>query len=113
MEHKLSHFMLSVKDVKKAIEFYKTLGFELEYEKDGWAELKWGNMELALKSIDADDQVTSGVGFHTDDCKALTEKFKQQGLTVTKDCEVRSDGIVLSQVVDPDGNVVWFAQSTK
>ena len=117
MENHLTHFMVNAKDVHTTVEFYKKMfDFEIKYETEDWAELEIGNgMELAIKKqFEGDSIGSSGIGFAVDDCQKATNALKEKGAQVKKDCELRENKTkCLSQIVDPDGDVIWLVQNLK
>jgi predicted enzyme related to lactoylglutathione lyase len=107
----LSHFMLTVTNVATSIEFYKKLGFSVEDQSEDWAELQIDSVELALKKVMGEETVShSGLGFSTDDCQQTTQELKDLGIDIYKDCITKDDGSIITKVLDPDGNIVWFSQ---
>jgi predicted enzyme related to lactoylglutathione lyase len=117
MENHITHFMVNAKDVNTTVEFYKKMfGFEVEYNTEDWAELKIGNgMELAIKKqFEGDSIGSSGMGFAVSDCRKATDSLKEKGAEIRKDCEIRENGTkCLSQIIDPDGDVIWLVQNIK
>jgi len=43
---KLDHVALNVQDLTRAIEWYQSIGFELNYQDDTWAMLELGSCRL-------------------------------------------------------------------
>lgn len=115
MENHLSHFMLIVKDMNRSVEFYRDkLGFKVEDQTPKWSELMTDSgIELALKQKDEGDVVGSGgFGFVVTDCRKATDVLKEKGVEIVKDCESRENGTkYLTQVRDPDGDIIWFVQN--
>ena len=117
MENFLTHFAINAKDVHRSVEFYKEkLGFIVDDETPEWAELKMenGNIELAIKKqFEGDTIGSSGLGFVVKDCRKTTDILKERGVEIVKDCEhrTRENGVeYLTQIKDPDGDVIWFVQ---
>ncbi len=117
MKEHLSHFMLIVNDVQKSAKFYEEkLGFQIEWNTPEWAELKMENgIELALKKRGENDSIGSGgFGFAVKDCRLATDEIKKKGVEVTRDCDRREEqGDILTQFLDPDGDVIWLVQKIK
>ena len=117
MENHLTHFAINAKDVHKSVEFYKKMfDFEVEYETEEWAELKIGNgMELAIKKQFEGEQIgSSGIGFVVNDCRKATDVLRKRGAEIVKDCELKDEGTkYLTQVKDPDGDIIWLVQNIK
>ena len=108
MKEKLSHFCIHVKDMKKAIEFYREkMGFEVEYETDVWSELKLNDkVSLALRHT---PNPNPGIGFSVGDCKEATEELEKRGIKITENCQDRGD-FLLTQFEDPNGNILWLSE---
>jgi len=117
MENLLTHFAINARDVHTSVEFYKNMfGFEVEYETEDWAELKMKDgLELAIKKqFEGETTGSSGIGFVVRDCRKATDDLKAKGATIKKDCEVRENGTkLLTQITDPDGDVIWLVQNVK
>jgi len=108
MKEELSHFCIHVKDMDKAVAFYRDkLGFEVQHQTDDWSELELNNkINLALHRT---KDPGSGIGFYTNDCEKATSKLEEKGVEISMRCQERSDSI-LTQILDPDGNILWIAQ---
>lgn len=110
-----SHFMISVKDMEKSLDFYQNkLGLKVIYKTDEWSELSFDdNLELALKKVEGDANLNSaGIGFQVDDCEVTTKYYESLGVTISTRCQ-NKDNIILTQFKDPDGNVLWLSQKIK
>ena len=109
--------MINAKDVHTSVEFYKKMfGFEVESETKEWAELKMGSaMELAIKKqFEGESIGSSGIGFAVNDCRKATDALIEQGAEIVRDCELRENGTkYLTQVKDPDGDIIWLVQKIK
>mgnify|MGYP002639103370 CR=1 FL=1 len=113
MEGKLSHLCIHVRDMDKAISFYKDiLGFEVEYQTDEWSELKLNNkVSLALKC--AADPVP-GIGFSVDNCEEATKALEEKGVEIITRCEKREGtNFILTKFKDPDGDILWMTEKIK
>jgi len=113
MKGQLSHLCIHVKDMDKAVSFYKEiLGFEVEYQTDEWSELKLNDkVSLALKC--ASDPV-SGIGFLVENCEEATKALEEKGVEILTRCEKHSEGnFILTQFKDPDGDVLWLTEKIK
>ena len=117
MKNHITHFMINAKNVHVSAEFYKKMfGFMVEDETEDWAELKIGSgMELAIKKQFNDESIgSSGIGLVVKDCRKATDDLKEKGANIRKDCELRENGTkYLTQVMDPDGDVIWLIQKIK
>lgn len=113
MKGKLSHFCIHVKDMDKAVSFYKdTLGFEVEYQTDEWSELKLNDkVSLALQRV---SDPGSGIGFLVDNCEDATKALEEKGVEIITRCDRREeDRFILTQFKDPDGDVLWMTEKIK
>ena len=110
MKKKLSHFCIHVKDMDKAILFYKDkLGFEVEYQTGEWSELKLNDkISLALKCT---PDPVPGIGFLVDNCEEATKLLEEKGIKIITRCDKRLEAnIILTQFNDPDGNALWMTE---
>jgi catechol 2,3-dioxygenase-like lactoylglutathione lyase family enzyme len=113
MKRKLSHFCVHVKDMDKALSFYRdTLGFEVEYQTNEWSELKLNDkVSLALKCV---SDPVPGIGFSVDNCEEATKLLEDKDVEITTRCNKReNEGLILTQFKDPDGNVLWMTEKIK
>lgn len=113
MKGKLSHLCIHVKDMSKAVSFYKdTLGFEVEYQTDEWSELKLNDkMSLALQRV---SDPGAGIGFLVDNCEEATKVLEEKGVKIITRCKEDDDGhFILTQFKDPDNDVLWLTEKIK
>lgn len=102
--------MLHVRDMKKAVAFYRDkLGFKVEDETAEWSELRLNkNISLALYKV---NEPGSGIGFAVGNCEKATQHLESKGVKISNRCmRKEKDGLVLTQFLDPDGNVLWMAE---
>ncbi len=112
MKTTLSHFMISVKNMEKSLNFYQNkLGLKVLYKTDEWSELSFdNNLELALKKDEEGVNLNcAGIGFQVDNCEEATKYYESVGVEITTRCQ-KKDNIILTQFKDPDGNVIWLSQ---
>jgi len=110
---RLSHLCLHVKDMGKAVTFYKNqLGLKVLYQDPIWSELGIDkNISLALYKT---AKKGSGLGYLVDNCEQETKKLEAKGIKMLKRCEVhKKDKIILTQFKDADGNIIWLSQRIK
>ena len=110
-----SHFMLSVKDMEKSLDFYQNkLGLKVLYKTDDWSELSFDdNLELALKKVtDGGNIGNAGIGFQVEDCEEVTKYYESLGVEISTRCQKKND-VLLTQFDDPDGNTIWLSQKIK
>lgn len=112
---------LTVNDLKKSLDFFTALGFEVEdrWEQDGallGAMLKAGQVRLGLSQDDGKkgrDRV-KGVGLRIyieagGDINAAAARAKAAGVTLTKEPYDTEWGTRAFEVVDPDGFAVTIS----
>ncbi|MFA5048095.1 MAG: VOC family protein [Patescibacteria group bacterium] len=115
METTPSHFMVSVKDMERSLDFYQNkLGLKILYQTAEWSELSFNdNLELALKKVDeANNLNNAGIGFQVKDCEGATKHYESLGVEIVTRCQ-KKDDLILTQFKDPDGNMIWLAQKIK
>ena len=100
-----------VRDLDAARRFYtQQLGFEVTAldETEGWANLRRGEMEIALMQ---GEPVENGGVAHVDvaDVKAEADRLRAAGVEVGVVFELHGE-IRLLDVFDPDGNRIQLAQ---
>lgn len=67
--------------------------------------------DLALMKVKKQKQPHAGIGFSVKSCEEVTKKLEQQGAKIISRCKPRNNNhIILTQIHDPDGNVIWFAE---
>ena len=108
MKEQLSHFCMHVKDMEKAVSFYKDkLGFEVLYQNPDWSELQLN--DKVILALHKTESAGSGIGYGTDDCEKATKELEERGVKIITRCQKREkDGIILTQFDDMDGNVIWL-----
>ncbi len=107
-----SHFMISVKNMEKSLDFYKNkMGLKILYKSKEWSELSFNdNLELALRINKKEKNIGhAGLGFQVENCEEATKYYESQGIEIDTKCEKR-DGSILSQFNDPDENSIWLSQ---
>ena len=113
MKERLSHFCIHVKDMSKALNFYKNvMGFTVEYQTDEWSELKLNEeINLALQRV---SEPGAGIGFIVNNCEEATAELETRGAEVIKRCDKReSDKVILTQFKDVDGHILWITEIMK
>jgi predicted enzyme related to lactoylglutathione lyase len=113
MKKQLSHFNMHVKDMDKAVAFYRdVMGFDVEYQTDEWSELRLNDkVELSLQQTSSPG---SGIGFAVDNCEEATKLMEERGATIDTRCDTeRVPGVILTQFKDADGNTLWMSERVK
>lgn len=107
-----SHFMISIQDMERSLDFYQNkMGLKALYKTDEWSELSFdGNLELALHKVESEGNLKyAGIGFQVDSCEDATKYYESIGIEMITRCEKKND-IILTQFKDPDENVIWLSQ---
>jgi predicted enzyme related to lactoylglutathione lyase len=74
-------FVPSGPDFRLALAFFAELGFEVAWERDGYAGLRWGGAYFILQSIDAPEwQTNQMVVIEVDDLDACWAGIEAKGL---------------------------------
>ncbi len=100
-------FVIMVADMARALRFYRdALGLAPAYESPHWCELSVGGAVIALHGGGGEGARTrTGITLQVDDLAAATEAVRRAGGGVAGEPrERRSEGIVLADVVDTEGN---------
>ena len=98
---------LNVQDLAQSINFYLKLGFEItsDHREDKWAVLQHNNMALCLYQGHIDQNL---INFRGGDIQEITTEITSQGLTFSKSAAQEPDGSWSAEIIDPDGNVIYF-----
>lgn len=98
---------LNVADVRRALEFYETLGFKRVGGNiaDGWAIIENNNCRVGLYQGHIDSNL---LNFRGGDVFAIGAELKKRGLEFTQDAYREADGSAGAILKDPDGNVIYF-----
>jgi catechol 2,3-dioxygenase-like lactoylglutathione lyase family enzyme len=110
MKNQLSHFCIHIKNMDKAIAFYRDkLGFEMEHQTNEWSELKLNDkISLALYKT---NKLGSGIGFMVNNCEEATKQLEKNKVKIITRCDRReNDGIILTQFEDADENIIWMSE---
>ena len=100
-------FCLDVADIKKSLGFYKKLGFKERQGniEQGWMVIEHSNCILGLYQGHID---TNLLNFRGADVFAIAEALKSRGLTFKKGAHIEPDKSAAAEILDPDGNVIYF-----
>ncbi|GAA6207573.1 hypothetical protein NBRC116601_08660 [Cognatishimia sp. WU-CL00825] len=112
---------LSVKDLKKSLQFYKALGFETfqDTSDHGFVILKNGTSVIGLFQDMFDGNIlTFNPGWDQsaeplsefEDIRALQSRLQAQGLAVAQPTDPDGTGPANFTLTDPDGNAILFDQ---
>lgn len=121
---------LSVTNLEKSLEFYKTIGFKIEYERkeNKFVFLSLGEIQFMIQEITGDDKwevaplvypFGNGVNFQleVEDATAIYNKLKNNNYKIIFDMEenwYRQDNKLLGNkeflVQDPDGYLLRISE---
>lgn len=121
---------LSVTNLEKSLEFYKTIGFKIEYERkeNKFVFLSLGEIQFMLQEISGDDKwevaplvypFGNGINFQLEigDATAIYDKLKNNNYKIIFDMEenwYRQDNKLLGNkeflVQDPDGYLLRISE---
>lgn len=98
---------LNVKDLEASMVFYKKLNFKVteDHSAEGWAILQHNNMVLCLYQGHI---INNLINFRGGDIPSIVEEGKSAGLEFSKPAEQEADGSWGAEIIDPDGNVIYF-----
>lgn len=104
--------ILMQKDLAAAVEFYKSLGFQLKFHlKDKWAEFELDTVKLGLCPTDEEPGlIRTGIVLEVDDLRRMYEERKDSIHFFTEP-NAAVHGIMVS-FKDPSGNVLDLYQPT-
>lgn len=121
---------LSVTNLDKSLNFYKTAGFIVEYDRpeNNFAFISLGEIQFMLQQVSADDKWSvaplaypfgNGINFQLEvnNLSEIYDNFKGSGYEISFDIEenwYRQDGKLLGNkeflIQDPDGYLLRFFQ---
>lgn len=121
---------LSVTNLERSLEFYKTIGFEIEYERkeNKFVFLSLGEIQFMLQEITGDDKwevaplvypFGNGINFQleVEDATVIYDKLKNNNYKIVFDMEenwYRQDNKLLGNkeflVQDPDGYLLRISE---
>lgn len=98
---------LNVKSLAASIDFYKKLGFTVleDHTDEKWAVLTHNNLILALYEGHLENNL---LNFRGGDIQAIEQMVSARGLKFNKPAHLEADGSWSAEVIDPDGNVIYF-----
>lgn len=112
---------VAVTDYQRAVDFYKKLGFEVDFEENEGASLKAGNAVLYVfkttspaqpqprdVSLTGNPPGIDHISFGVPDVDAEHARIRKAGLEVETEPEDQSWGSRTITILDPDGNRLWF-----
>ncbi len=98
---------LNVQDLAASIVFYEKLNFKMteDHVDEGWAVLRHNNMVLCLFQGHI---INNLINFRGGDIPSIVEEGTAAGLEFNKPAELEADGSWGAEIIDPDGNVIYF-----
>jgi len=112
---------VAVTDYPRAVQFYKKLGFNIDFEEGEGGSLKAGNAVLYVFKTTSDsspqprDVSLTGnppgidhISFRVPDVDAERDRIRKAGLEVETEPEDQPWGSRTITILDPDGNRLWF-----
>lgn len=105
---------LTVKDLKKSIEFYQdVLGLTKKYEFGDYTGFDCGGVEIGLKTWGELEAPRAGepcIDFLVDDVDAFAAELKAKGVKFSKEPKDTIWGSRIAVFTDPDGNTLQLTQ---
>lgn len=112
MEIKNVITMLMAQDMDRAVKFYRdALGFSVQFQSPGWTQMTFDNSTVALHGGWTGGRNKTGLGFQVSNIEEACQEAKQAGAEITKAPVDRpGEGIKLAELVDTEGNEIWFSE---
>ena len=105
---------LTVRDLKRAVEFYKNvLGLQKKYEFGDYAGFDCGGVEIGLKTWGELEKPRKGepcINFLVDDVDAAYETLKRKGVKIIEGPKDTLWGGRVLVFEDPDGNALQMTE---
>jgi catechol 2,3-dioxygenase-like lactoylglutathione lyase family enzyme len=100
-------FCLNVKNIRESLAFYAKLGFVRVggNVEENWAVVKHGDCTLGLFQGHIRQNL---LNFRGGDVYAIARRLKSRNLTLEKDAYTEEDGSAAAELLDPDGNCIYF-----
>ena len=98
---------LNVENLQRSLEFYQKLDFKIieDHQSDNWAVLQHNNMALCLYQDHIENNL---INFRGGDIEAIHTEASARGIHFSKPAKKHPDGSWSAEVLDPDGNVIFF-----
>jgi len=120
----LDNVGVAVRDLERAVAFYRILGFQPEYATEDSALLRAGGVALyvfrtdgpvqPLRSFDLTGNAPGydHLSFRVPDVDAACRRLQELGVTVERQPQDYPWGARAACLRDPDGNCIWLLQRT-
>lgn len=98
---------LNVKNLGESLDFYKRLGFRAaaEFPDEGYAVLTNGDARIALYQGHIERNIFN---FRGAPVFEIAVELKRRGFEFSKPARTETDGSDSAEIIDPDGNVIYF-----
>lgn len=98
---------LNVSSLATSLEFYKKLGFHsiAEYLEDRFAIVSNGDLRIGLFEGHIK---TNMLNFRGADVFKVAVELDRRGFALKQNAHYESDGSASAELIDPDGNVIYF-----
>ncbi|MDA1329993.1 MAG: VOC family protein [Chloroflexi bacterium] len=98
---------LNVADLQASLEFYSALGFKIieNHRAENWAVLQHNNLALCLFQGHIERNM---MNFRGADIQEIAAQIESKGLELSKPAHQEEDGSWSAEIIDPDGNVIYF-----
>ncbi len=106
MRIKTVYYMLMVKDMDRAIAFYRdVIGLDIKSQSERWSEMAYGDAIIALHGGGTGEFQETGLGLRVADIDSACQEIAAGGGKVMAAPSDRpGEPIRLAQVVDTEGN---------
>jgi catechol 2,3-dioxygenase-like lactoylglutathione lyase family enzyme len=105
-----AHSCLNVASIQASLEFYKGLGLKLieDHQEQGWAILGLDQPRYFRLAMFQGHISTNLLNFRGADIHALADRLSRAGYALSKPARREEDGSDSFELLDPDGNVIYF-----
>ncbi len=104
--------MLFAHDMDRAVAFYRdTMGFDESFTSPHWSELRFGDAIPGIHGGGDGSRNPTGLSIQYEDVRQAFSSALATGATVIQ-APVQREGepIILSSILDPEGNVIMLTQ---
>ena len=105
-------YMLMAQNMDRAVEFYTSVfSFTLSFKSEFWTEMTFGDAIIALHGGGDGSLNKTGLSIQTDNIEEFHNNCIDKGATENKAPESRpGEPIVLSEIIDPEGNIISLTE---
>ncbi|QPJ65692.1 MAG: VOC family protein [Candidatus Nitrohelix vancouverensis] len=114
MFNKIAFVSYSISDMKRSVDFYQsTLGFQLLFQVDEWAEFMIGDQRFAIRqTCEAIQQNAAMLHLETDNIEDAIARLQAQGVAIHQTVKSHDYG-KLAAFLDPDGNLIGLYEAPR